>query len=92
MVEAGGRVFGRSYYLRERSWYNAFLEEHHGEIKCGDTVWKVSGRKPRDLVKITDSINKAYEEKYSAKPHNVKWVEGLKHPDRVARTMEFILE
>jgi hypothetical protein len=46
--------------------------------------------KPRDLKRITEAINKAYEKKYLVKAYNKKWVDGLCEPERVARTMEFI--
>jgi hypothetical protein len=90
MVEVEGRIFGRSYYLAERSWYTAFLDGNPGEIKCGGIIINVTGEKPVDAGIITGAINKAYEEKYSVKAHNKKWVAGLIQPERVARTMEFI--
>jgi hypothetical protein len=90
MVEVEGRIFARSYYLAERSWYTAFLDGNAGAIKCGDAIINVTGEKPADISIITEAINKAYEKKYSVKDHNKKWVSGLIQPERVARTMEFI--
>jgi len=90
MVEVDGRIFARSYIGAERSWYKAFLTDGEGDIKCGKDIVPVRGIKPADLREITDSINKAYERKYSVKEHNKKWVRGLVEPERVARTMEFI--
>lgn len=92
MVVAENRIFGRSYYLKDRSWHNTFLREESGEIKCGDVIVKVRGVKPRLSARLTESINAAYEAKYAGKPHNRVWVDGLKHPDRVARTMEFVAD
>lgn len=90
MVVADGRLFGRSYYLKERSWYHAFLKTKWGEIKCGDAIVKVKGIMPADAQESTEAVNAAYEKKYGGKPHNRVWIDGLKHPDRVARTMEFV--
>jgi hypothetical protein len=90
MVEVDGRIFARSYYGAQRSWYTAFLDSGEGEIKCGKAIIHVNGVKPPDFTIITNAINKAYEEKYSVKEHNKKWVNGLIQPERVARTMEFI--
>ena len=90
MVEVDGRIFGRSYNLSEKSWYNALLNGHDGDIKCGKEIIPVKGKKPADVDIITDAINKAYEKKYMVKAYNKKWVDGLAEPDRVARTMEFI--
>src|SRR4249919_952757 len=65
MVEVAGRIFARSYYLAERSWYTAFLEGNPGDIKCGEVIVNVKGEKPADASVITEAINKAYEEKYA---------------------------
>ena len=92
MVVVNDRIFGRSYYMKERSWYHTFLQEKSGEIKCGDLIVKVKGVKPEDAPEITGAINAAYEEKYSAKPNNRVWIDGLKHHDRVAHTLEFIAQ
>lgn len=90
MVVVKGRIFARSYYLRERSWYNTLLEGAQGEIKCvADTV-VIRGVRPADLDAITTAVNKSYESKYNVKPHNKKWVDGLCEPARVAKTMEFV--
>ena len=90
MVEVEGRIFARSYYGAERSWYTAFLGGNHGAIKCKEVIINVRGEKPIDADIITEAINKAYEEKYAVKNNNKKWVNGLIEPERVARTMEFI--
>ena len=90
MVVVKGRVFGRSYYGAERSWYTALLKGDIGDIKCGKEILPVKGLKPADINTIAKAINKAYERKYLVKAYNKKWVDGLCEPDRVARTMEFI--
>jgi hypothetical protein len=91
MVVVGDRIFGRSYYGSERSWYTTLLNGEDGDIKCGKEIIHVKGVKPADINAITDAINKAYGRKYLAKAHNKKWVDGLCEPERVARTMEFVL-
>lgn len=90
MVEVNGRIFGRSYYGAERSWYTAILNSTEAEIKCGKEIIPVKGVRPADIGSINEAINKAYENKYLARPSNKKWVDGLAEPERVARTMEFI--
>jgi len=90
MVEVDGRIFGRSYYGAERSWYTALLKGDNGDIKCGKEIIPVKGLKPADIKIINKAINKAYEKKYLIKAHNKKWVDGLSQPERVARTMEFV--
>jgi hypothetical protein len=90
MVVVKDRIFGRSYYGAERSWYTALLKGDSGDIKCGNEIIPVKGRKPKDINSITKEINKAYEKKYLIKAYNKKWVDGLCEPERVARTLEFI--
>jgi len=91
MVVVKNRIFGRSYYGADRSWYTAFLEGNEGDIKCGKEIVHVKGVKPTDASTIQSAINKGYEKKYLVKAYNKKWVDGLIAPERVARTMEFIL-
>jgi hypothetical protein len=90
MVVVDDRIFGRSYTLSERSWYTTLLSGETGDIKCGKEIIPVKGVRPRDIKRITEGINAAYEKKYLVKAYNKKWVDGLAEPERVARTMEFI--
>ena len=90
MVVVKGRIFGRSYYGAERSWYTALLKGDNGDIKCGKEILPVKGLKTGDINALTKAINIAYEKKYLVKAYNKKWVDGLCEPERVARTMEFI--
>ena len=90
MVVVKDRIFGRSYYGAERSWYTALLSGDHGDIKCAKEIVPVKGLKPADINTITKAINKAYEKKYLVKAYNKKWVDGLCEPERIDRTMEFV--
>ena len=90
MVVVKDRIFGRSYKLSEKSWYTALLNGDTGDIKCGKEILPVKGLKPADINAITKAINKAYEKKYLVKAYNKIWVDGLREPERVARTMEFV--
>lgn len=90
MVVVKERIFGRSYYGAERSWYTALLNGDDAHIKCGKEILPVKGLKPSDLNTLNKAINKAYEKKYLVKAYNKKWVDGLAEPERVARTMEFM--
>ena len=90
MVVVKDRIFGRSYYGADRSWYTALLKGDNADIKCGKEILPVKGLKPPDIKNINNAINKAYEMKYLVKAYNKKWVDGLCEPERVARTMEFV--
>ena len=90
MVEVDGRIFGRSYYGAERSWYTTLLKGDNGDIKCGNEIIPIRGLKPVDINSINGAINKVYQKKYLVKASNKKWVDGLCQPEMVARTMEFV--
>ena len=90
MVVVQERIFGRSYYGAERSWYTALLDGNDGDLKCGKEIVPVKGVKPADIDAIAGAINKAYEKKYLVKAYNKKWVDGLNQPERIERTIEFI--
>ena len=90
MVVVKDRIFGRSYYGAERSWYTALLNGDNGDLKCGKEIIPIKGLKPADINTINKAINKAYEKKYLIKAFNKKWTDGLAEPERVARTMEFV--
>jgi len=90
MVVVQERIFARSYYGAERSWYTALLDGNDGDLKCGKEIVPVKGVKPADIDAIADAINNAYEKKYLVKAYNKKSVDGLNEPERIARTIEFI--
>ena len=64
IVEVNGRFFVRQYKFGKNSWYNAFLKEPKGEMKCGDMVIPMEGRVPQDLAEINASVNWAFWKKY----------------------------
>lgn len=90
MVVIADRIFARPYFMAERSWYNTFLFDKHGSIRCGNTQVAVAGVKARHDDHLMESINESYSRKYGLKESNNKWITGLAHPDRVARTIEFL--
>src|SRR4030095_9224597 len=67
MVEVDGRIFARSYYGADRSWYANLIQGDDGDIKCGKETISIKGVKPTDLNAVTEPINKAYEKKYLVK-------------------------
>lgn len=64
IIEAQGRFFVRQYKFGKNSWYNAFINEPNGEIKCGDTVIPIKGIKPKDLDVINQSVTLSFWKKY----------------------------
>lgn len=65
IVEVNGRFFVRQYKFAKNSWYDAFLKNPHGAIKCGDTVCLITAKVPDDLGQINSLVTRAYWKKYS---------------------------
>lgn len=90
MVVVEDRIFARSWELAERSWYNTFLKESEGKLKCGDQEFNISANIPDDLKKITSKINTAYLDKYNS-GENSKYATGITKPAHFDKTMEFVV-
>jgi len=87
-VVVEGRVFVRSYSLKERSWYRTFLEEPRGIIEVEGKqipVRPVFTRSER-LKKLMD---RAYAEKFPT-PGSRQFVEGFKEKKRRDTTTELV--
>lgn len=59
------RVFIRSWSLKPRSWYTAFLQEPRGVFQVGDRKIPVRATHTRS-ERLNDAIDRAYLEKYNA--------------------------
>ena len=87
-VVVEGRVFVRSYSLKDRSWYRTFLEEPRGIIEVNGQRFKVRPIFTRSerLKKLVDS---AYAEKFPT-PGSRVFVEGFKEKKRRDTTTELV--
>lgn len=63
IVEVDGRFFVRQYKFAKRSWYDAFIQNPAGEIKCGETIIPIEGQVPKDMAQINRLVTKAYWKK-----------------------------
>jgi hypothetical protein len=87
-VVVEGRVFVRSYSLKERSWYRTFLKEPRGIIVVNDreiAVRPICTRSER-LKKLVD---RAYAEKFPT-PGSRVFVKGFKEKKRRDTTTELV--
>ena len=91
MVTVGDRIFARSWGFAERSWFNTFLQNPNGEIKCGDKIFKIKAEIPVTEDGLTVKINAAYLSKYTSTEHNKKYALGIIEEAHMERTMEFIV-
>ncbi|WP_312557958.1 DUF2255 family protein [Empedobacter brevis] len=90
MVIVENRIFARSWGFAEKSWYNTFLVENEGELRCGDLIVKIKAQIPNDLNQISAEINKAYLDKYNYGDNSV-YAKGIIGQEHVDKTMEFIV-
>ncbi|OXA78961.1 hypothetical protein SAMN05444397_1082 [Flavobacterium aquidurense] len=90
MVVVNDRIFARSWGFAEKSWYNTFLSDSNGQLKCGETVFNIKAVIPDDLIKISEQINNAYLEKYDS-GSNSKYAHGIIKQKHIEKTMEFII-
>jgi len=91
VVTVNERVFARSWNKSARSWFTAFLETGVGQLKYGDKVINVKGKKLEASAPIQEEINKAYIKRYNQK-ENIFYSEGITRPEYLEYTMEFFIQ
>ena len=91
MVTVDDRIFARSWNKSERSWFTEFLRSGIGQIKYGDNILNVYGRKLDSKDAIQYKISEAYLKKYN-QPKNLQYSEGIAQPEYFDYTMEFFIQ
>jgi hypothetical protein len=87
-VVVEGRVFVRSYSLKERSWYRTFREDSRGIIEVDGKRYKVRPVFTRS-ERLKKLVDKAYAEKFPT-PGSRVFVEGFKEKKRRDTTTELV--
>lgn len=90
MVTVNDRIFARSWGLAERSWYNTFLKDPSGQIRCGEEIFNIKAVIPTDIKDLNSYINTAYLTKYNT-GKNVRYSKVIIEEKHAERTMEFII-
>ena len=88
VVLVEGRVFVRSYSLKERSWYRTFLEEPRGIIEVNGKQIKVRPVFTRS-ERLKKLVDRAYAEKYNT-PSSLIFVKGFRVKKRRDTTTELV--
>jgi len=80
MVVVDGRLFIRSWGVKKKSWYHAFLEDPTGTIQAAGRELKV---RARTTVSDKDkaAVDRAYAEKYDT-PGAIKYVKGFARSEK----------
>jgi len=86
-VVVAGRVFARSWTLKEGGWYRTFVGDPLGVIEIGDRHVRIRAVRIRS-ARIRDAVERAYAEKYPT-PGSRKFVRGFRTGRRRETTIEF---
>jgi hypothetical protein len=87
-VVVEGRVFVRSYSLKDRSWYRTFRDDPRGVIEVNGKQFKVRPVFTRS-ERLKKLVDKAYAEKFPTTGSRV-FVEGFKEKKRRDSTTELV--
>lgn len=87
-VVVEGRVFVRSWSLKPRSWYRAFLEDSRGVIEVEGRQIPVRAVRTRS-ERLKDAASLAYLAKYHT-PGSVKYARDLGRPKSRDTTTELV--
>ena len=87
-VVVNGRLYVRSWTLRNGGWFRTFLEDPLGVIQVGTRRVRIRAIRVRSEG-IRDAVEKAYAEKYDTKASQ-KYVRGFRTARRREATIEFV--
>ena len=88
-VVVENRVFVRSWSLKPRSWYRAFLEEPVGVIEVDGREIPVRAVFTRS-ERLKTAVDRAYREKYNT-PGSLHYVRGFARKKRRDTTTELVM-
>ena len=88
MVNVGDRIFARSWNKSKKSWFTEFQKVGVGQIKFGENILTVFGKKTQKDDEINAKIDEAYLRKYR-QPENIGYAYGITQPEYADYTMEF---
>ena len=87
-VVVGGRIYARSWTLKQDGWYRAFLEDRRGLLQVADREIRVRAV-PARSERVRDAVEDAYAAKFNTKSSQ-KYVRGFRTKRRREATMEFV--
>ena len=88
MVVVEGRVFVRSWSMKPRSWWRAFLEDPYGIITVGTKEIPIRAIQTRS-ERLKDLVSAAYKEKYNT-PGSVQYVKEMSQKKSRDTTTELV--
>jgi hypothetical protein len=79
-VVVEGRVFVRSWGVKQGGWYRTFLEEPRGIIQVGSREIPIRAR-PTKSERLKAAVSRAYAEKYNTRG-STQYVRGFERSKR----------
>jgi hypothetical protein len=86
VVVVKDRVFVRSWSVKPRGWYHAFLKESRGTVQIADRDIAVRAVRTRDKL-VRDAVDRAYLDKYNT-AGAIKYARDLGSAKSRATTLE----
>lgn len=87
-VVVEGRVFVRSWSLKPRSWWRAFLEDPYGSLFLGEEEIPIKTIQTRS-ERLKDLVSQAYREKYNT-PGSLQYVKDMSRKKSQDTTTELV--
>ncbi|HSL42936.1 MAG TPA: DUF2255 family protein [Anaerolineales bacterium] len=87
-VVVEGRVFVRSWSLKPRSWWRAFLEDPYGSMFVGEKEFPIRAIQTRS-ERLKDLVSQAYKEKYNT-PGSIQYVKDMSRKRSRDTTTELV--
>lgn len=87
-VVVEGRVFVRSWSLKPRSWWRAFLEDPYGSLFLGEEEIPIKTIQTRS-ERLKDLVSQAYREKYNT-PGSLQYVKDMSRKKSRDTTTELV--
>lgn len=89
VVVVEGRIFVRSWSLKPRSWWRAFLDDPYGSMFLGEKEFPVRAIQTRS-ERLKDLVSAAYKEKYNT-PGSIQFVKDMSKKKSRDTTTELVL-
>jgi hypothetical protein len=88
VVVIDGRAFIRSWSMKPRSWWRAFVEDPYGSLFVGDQEISVRAIQTRS-ERLKDLVSQAYKEKYNT-PGSIRFVKDMSRKKSRDTTTELV--
>lgn len=89
VVVVEGRIFVRSWSMKPKSWWRAFLEDPYGSMFVGEKEFPIRAIQTRS-ERLKDLVSAAYKQKYNT-PGSVQFVKDMSKKKSRDTTTELVM-